>query len=281
MIGLIPFLFFFISCGGKNMIIKCNICGKEFKRAKSLVNKTNYCSMGCYLKSRGSVIVKCETCGKETKKQRGEMKRSEHHFCCYDCYAKFLGGSSIVKCDNCAKSVKRVSSVIRRNKHNFCCHACYSKFISLDLTPEEYLKRDREAKKKCWELHKHDINYVIRGRLRSRLLNALQGKVKSARTLELLDLDIYSCRNANPMGTLLQHIEYQFKEGMTWDNWNEWEVDHVIPLSYPEESLQEEFWQRYLCNYKNLQPLWKSDNASKSSKIKFVKNVILDRQTSV
>ena len=96
--------------------------------------------------------------------------------------------------------------------------------------------------------------------------------MKSVHTLELLGCTVPE---------LKKHLESQFVKGMTWDNHGEWELDHVIPISYAGDSLQEEFWQMYLMNYKNLMPLWKSDNASKSNKIKFVKNVILDRQTSV
>ena len=122
------------------------------------------------------------------------------------------------------------------------------------------------------KMYRTNISYKITANLRCRLNSILQGKNKSAHTLELLGLDIYSCRNANPLGALLQYLEYQFKEGMTWDNQGEWEIDHIVPMSYAGESLKEEFWQKYLFNYKNLQPMWKSENRSKYNKIKFVNN---------
>lgn len=58
---------------------------------------------------------------------------------------------------------------------------------------------------------------------------------------------------------LSQHIEVAFTEGMTWDHYGQWEVDHIVPLSAARslDHLIE------LCHYSNLQPLWKRDNLAK------------------
>lgn len=58
---------------------------------------------------------------------------------------------------------------------------------------------------------------------------------------------------------LRTHIENQFTVGMTWDNYRQWEVDHIIPLSAANS--QDNIIQ--LCHYKNLQPLWKRENRMK------------------
>lgn len=60
-------------------------------------------------------------------------------------------------------------------------------------------------------------------------------------------------------GKLRTHIENQFTVGMTWDNYRQWEVDHIIPLSAANS--QDNIIQ--LCHYKNLQPLWKRENRMK------------------
>ncbi len=56
--------------------------------------------------------------------------------------------------------------------------------------------------------------------------------------------------------TLRHHIGAKFSEGMSWDRYGQWEVDHVVPLS-AGRSLDELV---ALCHYTNLQPLWKRDN---------------------
>ena len=102
---------------------------------------------------------------------------------------------------------------------------------------------------------KHDPNYRLTHNLRSRVRIALKGICKSAKTMELLGCSV---------DYLKQYIENQFKEGMTWDNYNlcGWHVDHIKPcarfdLTNPEE-------QRKCFHYSNLQPLWATANIKKS-----------------
>lgn len=55
------------------------------------------------------------------------------------------------------------------------------------------------------------------------------------------------------------HIEQQFITGMTWDNYGEWQYDHIIPLSFSES--EEEII--LLFHHSNIQPLWSIDNQAK------------------
>ena len=55
------------------------------------------------------------------------------------------------------------------------------------------------------------------------------------------------------------HIEQQFSTGMTWDNYGEWQYDHIIPLSFSES--EEEII--LLFHHSNVQPLWRIDNQAK------------------
>ena len=63
---------------------------------------------------------------------------------------------------------------------------------------------------------------------------------------------------------LKMRMECQFKDGMSWDNYGEWEIDHKKPLSKFDNN-SKPFIVNALCN---LQPLWKSDNIKKSNKWK-------------
>lgn len=58
------------------------------------------------------------------------------------------------------------------------------------------------------------------------------------------------------------HIEKQFKEGMSWDNYGKWHIDHIIPISTAttlEEGIK-------LSQLENLQPLWAEENLTKTRK---------------
>ena len=57
----------------------------------------------------------------------------------------------------------------------------------------------------------------------------------------------------------------QFEPGMTWDNYGEWQIDHIIPCSYFDLTKEEN--QRICFNYRNLQPLWASENNKKKAKV--------------
>jgi len=64
---------------------------------------------------------------------------------------------------------------------------------------------------------------------------------------------------------LEKHIEGKFQEGMSWDNYGEWEIDHIYPLSKLDLTNPEEFSRA--CHYTNLQPLWWQDNLKKKNHI--------------
>jgi hypothetical protein len=66
---------------------------------------------------------------------------------------------------------------------------------------------------------------------------------------------------------LILHLEKQFKDGMTWDNYGNWHVDHSIPISSfnIKEIGDDEFMKCW--SLSNLQPMWGEENIRKSNKI--------------
>jgi hypothetical protein len=66
---------------------------------------------------------------------------------------------------------------------------------------------------------------------------------------------------------LINHLEKQFTEGMTWDNYGEFHVDHKLPISSfnIKEIGDDEFMKCWSLD--NLQPMWGEENIRKSNKI--------------
>ena len=66
---------------------------------------------------------------------------------------------------------------------------------------------------------------------------------------------------------LISHLETKFTNGMTWDNYGEWHVDHIKPISsyIILEIGDDEFMNCW--SLSNLQPLWGKENISKSNKL--------------
>lgn len=92
--------------------------------------------------------------------------------------------------------------------------------------------------------------------LRKRLRKALKTKKfnKNSKMAEIIGCTADELR---------LYLQNQFQPGMTWQNYGEWHVDHIIPLA----TANTEFQTYKLNHYTNLQPLWAHDNLKKSSKV--------------
>lgn len=90
--------------------------------------------------------------------------------------------------------------------------------------------------------------------VRSRISFALRTKTESSVTY-------LGCS----MRDLAFHLESQFTEGMSWENYGKsgWHVDHRIPIA--SAKTKEEMI--LLLHFSNLQPLWAKDNLSKGCRI--------------
>jgi len=123
-------------------------------------------------------------------------------------------------------------------------------------------KRNRKnitAKEK--ERRKNDINYRISCNLRSRLNSALKNNQKSGSAVRDLGCTI---------AELKTWLEQQFQPGMTWENYGEWEIDHILPLSKFDLGDRKQLLK--VCNWFNLQPLWAEDNIKKGNKVDIIEN---------
>jgi len=76
---------------------------------------------------------------------------------------------------------------------------------------------------------------------------------KNTRTKDMLGIDLAGFQ---------AYMESKFQEGMTWDNYGQWHVDHIKPISLA--TTEQEIIE--LNHYTNLQPLWAVDNIKKSNK---------------
>ena len=156
----------------------------------------------------------------------------------------------------------------------------YSKQYRLDNKEKikQYKKQyhlDNQEKKKQydkqWNLNNKDYhNKYQRHRLKTdpifkitkyqriRMRAVLKGESKCKSTIELLGCSAEECWN---------HLEQQFKPGMTRDNYGLWHVDHITPCASFDISDPEQ--QKICFHYTNLQPLWAEDNFKKGAKLDY------------
>ena len=66
---------------------------------------------------------------------------------------------------------------------------------------------------------------------------------------------------------LINHLEKQFNNGMTWENYGKWHVDHKLPITSfnIQEMGDSEFIKCWALD--NLQPMWGDENIKKSNKL--------------
>jgi hypothetical protein len=107
-------------------------------------------------------------------------------------------------------------------------------------------------------LMKTDSSYKIKKNLRRRLNLALkeQGIIKDKSFINYIGCNIKY---------LLNYIECQFSDTMSWSNYGKWHIDHIVPCS--NFDLTKESEKKRCFNYNNLRPLWAKDNLSKGAKI--------------
>jgi hypothetical protein len=121
---------------------------------------------------------------------------------------------------------------------------------------KEYLRtHKKQIRKNVNNRRKIDINFKIRNYLATRIWKVLNGIYKSNRTMKLVGCNIEQ---------LKQHLESQFKLGMSWNNYGKWHIDHIKPCVSFDLSKSKE--QARCFHYTNLQPLWAKENLIKSAK---------------
>lgn len=129
-----------------------------------------------------------------------------------------------------------------------------------EIKKKEYLKnKDKYSKRrKIYENNKlkTDPYFKFMHQLRCRLRIAIKNKYKSGSAVN----DI-GCSSKEAY----DYISSKFKDGMSWENYGKWHIDHIKPLSSFNLENREEFLKAV--NYTNLQPLWAKDNLSKGNRI--------------
>lgn len=148
------------------------------------------------------------------------------------------------------------------------CKSCRNEYSRNHAKKPEVMKVRREQKLVYWERKKEEIQpkrtvYMKRKRqvdpnarianvMRATLNHLITGKIKS--TSKNIGCDSLG---------LKMHLSKLFIENMSWDNYGDWELDHKVPVSAFNLQDKDEFDKCW--NYTNLQPMWKSENRTKSA----------------
>jgi len=132
------------------------------------------------------------------------------------------------------------------------------------INAKKYREKYRDKiNKKRREKRKGNINFRLRTVISNRIRMALSRGSKNSISYDLLgcsweDLKLY--------------LERQFSDGMHWDNYGQWHIDHIKPCcSFDLTDIKQ---QKICFHYTNLQPLWAIDNLKKSGRYNHESNEI-------
>ena len=274
---------------------KCVICGAEFEPPRNSRTTAKYCSKRCKRDAenirRAEKRIplppkKCSTCN-ELFNPRVKSQLT----CNQTCYKIHVSNKqkekywanrkpNNKKCKECGKSFKA------NTNGKFCSLECRNiHFKTKEKTQPYYVKAREEAllrkinrpKKVCPQCNKtftdtsktnnmiycnrscfmKKPSFVIRRRISGSMRQSLRNKNGDGKSFNKLGYTVEE---------LHRHLESQFTDGMSWDNMDEWHIDHIRPVaSFNFTTVEcEDFKKCWALN--NLQPLWAKDNMSKGNK---------------
>lgn len=100
-----------------------------------------------------------------------------------------------------------------------------------------------------------DLNFRLARNLRTRLSKTVRQNSQTSSAVHSLGCSLNEFRT---------HMSGKFKAGMTWENYGQWEIDHVVPLA--KFDLTNSAEADKALHYSNLQPLWKLENRIKGAR---------------
>jgi len=126
---------------------------------------------------------------------------------------------------------------------------------------KEYREANKEkmlewSKQYRAEREKSDPVFKLTRRLRSLIYLKIStgGYTKRSKTNDILGCTFDEFKT---------YIEGKFHSGMSWDNYGQWHLDHIVPVA----SAQTEEDVIRLNHHTNFQPLWAIDNLKKGRKV--------------
>jgi len=162
------------------------------------------------------------------------------------------------KCTKCGEEKPATTEFFYRNKRaksglktecKDCRAAAHKKFREENPEYDAVWQKRRK---------KEDPVFRLISNMRTNLWHCLSGRQKNSHTFDYIGLTPEE---------LMDYFEGQFTEGMTRENYGEWHVDHIRPLaSFDFTGPDREEQLHAAWSYKNMQPLWASDNRSKGAR---------------
>lgn len=177
-------------------------------------------------------------------------------------------------CKSC--NVNKEIKEFHKDKNNSTGFHSKCKECRKDITKKDYIKNSFRRKKVANDYYYKNKSKVLKSNLeyqKKKLLTDIKYKL----TRNLRNRLYYALKNKNwkkdthftsyigcTKEDLVMYLESRFQNGMSWDNYGDWHIDHRVPLSSARST--DEMYK--MCHYTNLYPMWAEDNIRKSNHVK-------------
>lgn len=183
------------------------------------------------------ICTKCKIEKPSTEFYNSNKTKDGKTTCCGECYRI---KSRIYHYEN-KESIAKKSKLYRKNNRDY-----------FNKKNKEWAKKTGYYSTYQKKRLEKDAFFKFKNRLRTLIRNAVtkQGYTKNSKSFQILGCEY---------NYFITYIESKFKDGMNWDNYGKWHLDHIIPIS----SARNEQDIIKLNHYTNFQPLWAKDNLIK------------------
>lgn len=208
----------------------CEYCTEKFLILRASDLKKKFCSASCRVSDNNSKREYNPVTRERVLETRRDYSGKDN--------PNYRGGGLEFTCGECKILFRVPKHTIDSGKHAglFCSKDCYSF--------HKFKNRMKIDQKRLYTKYRRIFSNIL--------------KTYSEKTSNRW-LNIFGYTRSE----LIVHLEKGFKEGMSWNNYGLWHVDHIVPVSFfdfENEDDQEliECWK-----LENLQPLWAEENIKK------------------
>jgi len=186
-------------------------------------------------------------------------------------------------CKPCNKAHRKQSYDNDREKHLTRSKAWRDENVEYNRERNKKWLQENEDRRKAYKKqyrkeNRDSINAYKREQLRRNLKDPLfrlevnlRKRLRKAvhRIKDSIFIESYTQKSRELVGCSLEflktYLECKFTEGMSWDNYGEWHIDHIRPVCSFDLSQDMEIKECF--HYTNLQPLWAEDNVKKGANV--------------
>lgn len=234
--------------GRRLWLFRCD-CGNDIITNSGYVKQGSVRSCGCLRKETTSARRSIDISGMKSGRLLvidAIPERNKHGHIVWRCLCD-CGKATTATTHAIIKNLKQSCGCIRREQMRALGLLC-KKENPVSRTPEylsAYRKKRREQPERAMAERV--------SRLMAWALSSV-GAIKRSATFDLLGYT---------PAQLKVHIEKQFLPGMSWNNRNKWEIDHITPIS--KATCEADVIA--LNQLSNLRPLWAIDNSRKGNRL--------------